>query len=74
MKDFENFKRECELREPAMNTKMIVVGVLVASVIVFTIMGKDNVKPIIWYWAAFMALLVIGCAVQDFMISRKIRR
>lgn len=70
----DNFRRKRELQEPAENTKMTVVGILLGSVISLTIIGKDNAKSLIWYWATFMTLLVIGCAVQDLIIRRKIKK
>ena len=73
MFDLEQFKQERKLQEPAENAKMVVVGILLISVIVFAIMGDDAVKPIIVNWAIFMGLLVIGCAIQDWTISRKIK-
>lgn len=73
-KAFEDFKKRREITVVAENTKMAVVGILVLSVGIFTFIGKENVRPIIWYWVGFMALLVIFCAIQDILNSRKIKK
>lgn len=72
--DFAKFKKRRELQEPAENAKMGVVGILIASVVIFSILGDDVVKDIIWYWAAFMTLLLIICAIWDIRIAIKIRK
>ncbi len=74
MKEFEDFKKRQEIVRVADNTKMVVVGVLVLSIVVFTLIGKDAVKPIILHWAAFMTLLLVVCAIQDIANNRKIKR
>lgn len=74
MESFEKFKQRRALEEKAENVKMVVVAILVLSVMVFTFIGEDAVKPIIWIWAGFMTLLLIGCAVQDYVISRKVKK
>ncbi len=71
---FSNLKERQALQKPAENTKMLVVGVLMSSVIVFSILGEEVVKHFIWYWAAFMALLLAGCIIQDIRISKEIKR
>ncbi len=74
MKEFEDFKKRQQITKLAENTKFAVVGILILSVIVFTLIGKDNVKSIIWYWAAGMSLLVIVCAIQDIVNRIKIKK
>lgn len=72
--DFKKFRRKQELRAPAEFMKMAVVAMLVVSLIVFTAIGKDNAKSIVVYWAVFMSIMVIICAIQDILISRKIKK
>lgn len=71
---FSDFKERRALQEPAENMKMVVVGILILSVVAFSILGKEVVKHFIWYWAAFMVLLLLGCLIQDIRISREIKR
>lgn len=74
MNDIDKFKRRIQIEKSGDNAKIAVVAVLLLSVAAFTVMGKQNVKPIIWYWAAGMSLLLIGCAIQDLLTRRKIRK
>ncbi len=74
MNSFENFKKKQEIGRFAENTKMAVVGVTLLSVIVFTFLGKETVKPYIWYWVGFMVLLLVICAVQDLINHNKIKK
>ena len=74
MDSFEKFKKRQEITRFAENFKMGVVGVLTLSVLIFIIAGKEAVKPFILYWAGFMVLLLIVCAVQDFRNARKIKK
>jgi len=73
MDNHSKFMRKIELQRPADNMKLFVVFLLVLSLIVFQIMGDSAVKKIIIYWAVFMGMLVIACAIQDFLISKKIK-
>lgn len=74
MYDINKFREKRKLQEPAENSKIAVVIILVISVAIFTILGKDIVKQIVWYWAGGMSALVVLCAIQDFVISRKIKQ
>lgn len=73
MIDMKQFREENEIRNKAINAKMVVVGILVLSVIVFTIIGKESTKSIIWYWVAFMGFLLVICIIQDIIVARKIK-
>ena len=72
--EFDKFVARRRLQQPAEDTKMAVVGILLLSVFVFSMIGKQVVRQIIWYWVAFMVLMLIGCAIQDYIISRKIKK
>lgn len=74
MRDFEKFKQKVELQRPAENTKVAVIIILVLSLGLFTIIGKEATKSIILYWAAFMTILMLGCAIQDILINKKVKR
>lgn len=56
------------------NMKMATVGLLVASVFVFTLIGEEAVKPIIWYWAGAMTVLLIINAAIDIRAGMKMRQ
>lgn len=71
--DFKQFKEENEIRNAGLNLKTAVVVILLISVFIFAIVGEDNVKPLIWYWATGMSALVLVCAIQDIIIARKIK-
>lgn len=74
MNSFDKFKRISEITKVADNTKMAVVVILIASLVAFTIMGNDNVKPIISYWGGGMFALLVICAIQDVLVKRKLRK
>ena len=73
-KSFADFKKRQDIRRVADNTKSAVLAILIVSVLVFAIAGDDAVKPYIWFWAAFMAALVLVCAIQDLINTIKIKR
>ena len=70
---FNSFRVRRELQAPAENAKMVVVSILILSLFVFTVVDEESIRPIIWYWAGFMGLLLVGCAIQDLLIARKIK-
>lgn len=72
-KSFEQFKQENALRNKAFNLKSVVIAILLVSVIVFHFMDKATVRSFIEYWLVIMLGLVIVCAIQDIVISRKIK-
>lgn len=71
---FAKFKQRQEIVAFADNFKMVVVGILVLSVFVFSMVGDENVRPYIWHWAIFMTSLVIACGVMDFRNHLKMKR
>lgn len=72
--NFNRFKKRRAIQEKAENFKMFVVGLLFISVIGFSFMDEQDVEKIIWFWAGFMAGLLIICVVQDILVARKIKR
>lgn len=71
MKTIEELKRHQANHRNADNFKMITVGILMLSLVIFTAVGKDNVKLIIWYWATGMVFLLFVNLVLDVIASRK---
>lgn len=70
----EEFKQRRENERASENFKTGVVATLILSLIIFSGIGEENMKPIIWYWAAFMSALVIVAAVLDVIAWRKNRK
>lgn len=71
MSNIQDFRRYEANHKTADNFKMVMVGILVLSVIVFSGLGKDDVKPIIIHWAVFMSSLVIISLILDYRARKK---
>lgn len=75
MKDFQkemqNFREMQANRRPAEDVKMVIVVVMVVSVVIFSIVGDDKVRPYIWIWVVLMSLAVVLAAVLDIIAWRK---
>jgi drug/metabolite transporter superfamily protein YnfA len=74
MDSFDKFKRKQEITRFSDNYKMFVVGVLVFSVIVFTIIGDEQAKLLLWDWVAVMVALVGTMIILDIINYVKIKR
>lgn len=73
IKDIEELRKYEANHKLADNFKMITVGILVLSMVLFSVMGDDNVKPIIWNWATFMVAILIIDIVLDIIANKKDR-
>jgi membrane protein YdbS with pleckstrin-like domain len=65
MDDFDKLQQRIKLTEASSNFKMVIVGVLLVSVVIFTVMGEAEVRPIIWEWATGMLILVAIAVALD---------
>ena len=74
MKDMDNFKKRRAIQEGPENFKMGVVVVLVMSLFLFTAIGEENSRNIIWYWASLMVVLTAIAVALDIHAYLKIKK
>lgn len=74
MKSSEDFRKRRAIQEGPENFKMFVVVVLVMSLFLFTAIGEENSRNIVWYWASIMVTLMAIAAFLDIRAHLKIKK
>ena len=69
----ERFRYYAEVNRKGDNMKMLTLGTLVFSLIFFTVIGQENTRKIVLYWAGLMFGLLIVNFIIDLKAKKKMK-